>query len=86
MIGLVVEFVLVSGVLVLSVVVPGLSFVSAVAEAIAVMFKPVSGLRGGGSGVACAGSWLGGTVLAVLWGGTCWAVRKQAQSSLIVWH
>ena len=65
MIGLMVEFVLVSGVLLLSVVVPGLSFMSAAVEAIVVMSKSVSGSRGG-SGVACAGRWLGGNVLAVL--------------------
>ena len=85
-IGLMVEFVLVSGVLLLSVVVSGLSFMLAAMEAIVVMSESVSGSRGGGSGVACAGWWLGGNVLAVLWGGTCWAVRKQAQSSLMVWH
>ena len=87
MIGLMVEFVLVSGVLFLSVVMPGLSFMSAAVEAIVVMSESVSGSQGGrGSGMGCAGWWLGGTVLAVLWGGTCWAVHKQAQSSLMVWH
>ena len=86
MIGLMLEFVLVSGVLLLSVVVPGLSFMSAAVEAIVVIFESVSGSRGGGSGVAFAGRRLDGTVLAVLWGSTSWAVRKQAQSSLMVWH
>ena len=43
-----VGFVLVSGILLLSVVVPGLSFMSAAVEAIVVMSESVSGSRGGG--------------------------------------
>ena len=35
---------------------------------------------------AVAVGWLYGTALAVLCGGTCWAVCRQAQSSLMVWH
>ena len=84
-VGLMVGFVLVSGVWLLSVVVPGLYFMSAAVEAIVVMSESVSGSRGG-SGMGCAGWWLGGTVLPVLWGGACWAVRRQAQSSLMVWR
>ena len=77
-IGLMVEFVLVSGVLLLSVGVPGLSFMSAAVEAIVVMSESVSGSRGD-SGMACAGWDCVGC-------GMCWAVRMQAQSSLMVWH
>ena len=40
----------------------------------------------GGSGLLCALRWLDGTVLAVLCGGTFWAVQRQAQSSLMVRH
>ena len=33
-------------------------------------------------------SWVGCAVmgLALMWGGGCWAVHKQAQFSLMVWH
>ena len=33
-------------------------------------------------------SWVGCAVmgLALVWGGGCWAVHKQAQFSLVVWH
>ena len=47
-IGLMVEFVLVSGVLLLSIVVSRLSFMSAAVEAIVVMSESVSRSRGGG--------------------------------------
>ena len=85
MVGLLGEVVLVSIVLMLSIVVPGLSFISAVVGGSVEISESGSWSRGG-SGLACAVRWLDGTVLAVLCGGTCWAVRKQAQSSLVVRH
>ena len=85
MVGLLGEVVLVSIVLVLSMVVPGLSFVSVVVGANVEMTGSGS-WSWGGSGLLCALRWLDGTVLAVLCGGTCWAVRRQTQSSRMVRH
>ena len=80
-VGLMVGVVLVSGVLLLSFVVPGLVIISAAVEAIVVMSE-----SRGGSGMGCALWWLSGTGLAVMWSGKCWAIHKQAQSSLMVWN
>ena len=66
MVGLLGEVVLVSGVLMLSIDVPELSFVSAVVGAIVEIFRSSSWSRGGGSGLSCAVRWLYGAVLAVL--------------------
>ena len=85
MVGLLGEVVLVSIVLMLSMVVFGLSFVS-VAVGASMEMSGSGSWSWGDSGLSCAGRWLDGTVLAVLCGGTCWAVRKQAQSSLVVRH
>ena len=85
MVGLLGEVVLVSIVWMLSMVVPGLSSMSVAVEASVEM----SGSRSWswrGSGLACAVRWLYGTVLAVLGGGACWAVWRQAQPSLLVRH
>ena len=82
-VGLLGEVVLVSIVLVLSMVVSGLSFISVVVVANVEM----TGSRAwswGGRGLLCALRWLHGTVLSVLCGGTFWAVQRQAQSSLMV--
>ena len=85
MVGLLGEVVLVSIVWMLSMVVPGLSFVS-VAVGASVKMSGSGSWSWGGSGLSCAVGWLYGTVLAVLCGGTCWAVWRQAQSSLLVQH
>ena len=77
--------VLVSIVWMLSMVVPGLSFES-VAVGASVEMSGSGSWSWGGSGLSCAVGWRDGTVLAVLRGGTCWAVRRQAQSSLMVRH
>ena len=84
-VGLMVGVVLVSGVLLLSFVVPGLVVIAAVVEAIVVMPESVSGPRGDNR-VGCAVWWLGGTGLTVMWSGNCWAVHRQVQSSMMVWH
>ena len=84
-VGLLGEVVVVSIVLVLSMVVSGLSFVSVVVVA-NVEMTGSSAWSWGGSGLLCALRWLDGTVLAVLCGGTFWAVQRQAQSSLMVRH
>ena len=85
MVGLLGEVVLVSVVWMLSVVVSGLSFVSVVVVAGAVLSGSGAWLWGG-SGQSCSLRWLYGAVLAVLGGGACWAVWRQAQSSLMVQH
>ena len=85
MVGLLGEVVLVSVVWRLSMVVPGLSFVSVAVLASAELSGSGSWLWGS-SGQSCSVGWLYGTVLAVLCGGTCWAVCRQVQSSLMVWH
>ena len=85
MVGLLGEVVVVSVVWMLSRVVHGLSFVS-VAVGARVEISGSSSWSWGGSGLLCALRWLGGTVLAVLFGGTFWAVQRQAQSSLMVRH
>ena len=64
-VGLMVGFVLVSGVLLLSFVVPGLVVILAAVEAIVVMFESVSE-PWGDIGVGCTVWWLGGTGLAVI--------------------
>ena len=77
-VGLVVGVVLVSvvsGLVVMSVAVEGMVVVS---ESIVVPL--------GNSWVGFAVMGLGGARLALMWGGGCWAVHKQAQSSLMVWH
>ena len=77
-VGLVVGVVLVSvvsGLVVMSVAVEGMVVLS---ES---MVEPL-----GDSWVGCAVMGLGGAGLALIWGGGCWAVHKQAQSSLMVWH
>ena len=84
-VGLLGEVVLVSIVLMLSMVVSGLSFVSVTVGA-SVEISGSSSWSGEGSGLSCAVRWLDGTVLAVLCGGTFWAVQWQAQSSLMVRH
>ena len=76
-VGLAVGVVLVS-------VVSGLVVMSAAVEVIVVMSESIV-VPLGDSWVGCAVMGLGGTVLAVMWGGRCWAVHKQAQSSLMVW-
>ena len=85
MVGLLGKVVLVSTVLVLSMVVPGLSFVSVVVGA-NVEMTGSGAWSWGGSWLLCAVRWLDGSLLADLWDGMCWAVRKQAQSSLVVRH
>ena len=84
-VGLLGEVVVVSIVLVLSMVVSGLSFVSVVVVA-NVEMTGSSAWSWEGSGLLCALMWLDGTVLAVLCGGTFWAVQRQTQSSLVVRH
>ena len=77
-VGLVVGVVLVSvvsGLVVMSVAVEGMVVLS---ESIV---KPLVD-----SWVGCAVMGLGGAGLALMWGGGCWAVHKQAQFSLMVWH
>ena len=85
MVGLLGEVVLVSIVLMLSMVVSGLSFVS-VAVGANVGMTGFGTWSWGGSGLLCALWWLDGTVLAVLCGGTFRAVQRQEQSSLMVRH
>ena len=84
-VGLVVGVVSVSSVLSLSFVVLGLVVISAAVEAIVVMSESVAGARGD-SGVGGAVWWLGGSGLAEIWSGNCWAIHKQLQFSLMVWH
>ena len=76
--GLAVGVVLVS-------VVSGLVVMLAAVEVIVVMSESIA-VPLGDSWVGCVVWGLGGTGLAVMWGGRCWAVHKQAQSSLMVWH
>ena len=84
-VGLLGEVVLVSIVLVLSMVVSGMSFVSvAVGAGVGRIGSGSWSWRG--SGLSCALRWLDGTVLAVLCVVACWVVRRQAQSSLMVQH
>ena len=83
--GLMVGVVLVSSMLSLSFVVLELVVISATVEAIVVMSESVSGSRGY-SGVGGAVWWLGGTGLSAVLSGNCWAIRKQLQFSLMVWH
>ena len=70
------------GVLLVSVV-SGLVVMSAAVEVIVVVSESIV-VPLGDSWVGCAVMGLGGTGLAVMWGGRCWAVHKQAQSSLMV--
>ena len=77
-VGLAVGVVLVS-------VVSGLVVMSAAVGVIVVVSESIV-VPLGDSWVGCAVMGLGGTRLAVMWGGRCWAVHKQAQSSLMVWH
>ena len=77
-VGLVVGVVLVS-------VVSGLVVMSVAVEVMVVVSESIV-VPLGDSWVGCAVMGLGGTGLAVMWGGGCWAVHKQAQSSLMVWH
>ena len=71
--------------LVLVSVVSGLVVMSAAVEVIVVVSESIV-VPLGDSWVGCAVMGLGGTGLSVMWGGRCWAVHKQAQSSLMVWH
>ena len=85
MVGLLGKVVLVSIVLMLSMVVSGLAFVSvAVGANVGVTGTGSSWSWGGGRGLSCASRWLDGTAVAVLCGGTCWVAWRQAQSSLMV--
>ena len=77
-VGLVVGVVLVS-------VVSGLVVMSVAVEVMVVVSGSIV-VPLGGSWVGCAVMGLGGAGLALMWGGGCWAVHKQAQSSLMVWH
>ena len=77
-VGLAVGVVLVS-------VVSGLVVMSAAVEVIAVVSESIV-VPLGDSWVGCAEMGLGGAGLAVMWGGRCWAVHKQAQSYLVAWH
>ena len=77
-VGLAVGVVLVS-------VVSGLVVMSVAVEVMVVVSESIV-VPLGVSWVVCAVMGLGETGLAVLWGGRCWAVHKQAQSSLMVWH
>ena len=72
------------GVLLVSVV-SGLVVMSAAVEVIVVMSESIA-VPPGDSWVGCAVRGLGGAGLAVMWGIRCWAVHRQAQSSLMVWH
>jgi hypothetical protein len=82
MVGLLGEAVLVSSVWMLPMGVSGLSFVSVAVGASMEMSGSGSWSWGGQWAVLCreVARW------AVLCGGTCWAVRRQAQSSLMVRH
>ena len=77
-VGLVVGVVLVS-------VVSGLVVMSVAVEVMVVVSESIV-VPLGDSWVGCAVVGLGGAGLALMWGGGCWAVHKQAQSSLMVWH
>ena len=77
-VGLVVGVVLVS-------VVSGLVVMSVAVEVMVVVSGSIV-VPLGDSWVGCAVMGLGGAGLALMWGGGCWAVHKQAQFSLMVWH
>ena len=78
------EIALVSIVLMLSMVVSGLSFVSVAVGANVRMTGTGSSWSWGGRGLSCASRWLDGAAVAVLCGVTCWVAWRQAQSSLMV--
>ena len=63
----------------------GLVVMSVAVEVMVVVSESIVVLLGD-SWVGCAVMRLGGAGLALMWGGGCWAVHKQAQSSLMVWH
>ena len=78
------DVVLVSIVLVLSMVVSGLSFVSVAVGASVGVTMAGSSWSWGGSELAFASRWLAGAAVVVLCGGVCWVVWRQVQSSLMV--